>query len=129
MDDQNTQPKKKIMWMEDDFFLKRLIAQRLIQEQYELLQTNEGEATIALAKKERPNIIMLDILLAGTDGVEVLRRLKSDEETKNIPVIMFSNVNDPERIKVSAELGAAAFFVKTTVTLDEILSVIKKFIG
>lgn len=117
---------KKILWVEDDAFLKGLVAQRLAQESYALLHASEGESALALARHEQPDVIMLDILLAGMDGIEILRALKKDEKTKHIPVIMFSNLSDDARMKESKELGAAGFFVKAYVTLDEILTEIKK---
>lgn len=118
--------KKKILWVEDDSFLTDIIAQKLSEQHWELLYALEGASALALAHKEQPNAIVLDILLPGMDGLEVLAQLKADEETKHIPVIMFSNFDDKEKIEKSKTLGAENFFVKATTDLETVIAEIQK---
>lgn len=121
--------KKKILWVEDDTFLTGIIAQKLLLQGWELIPAAEGVRALALAHDKRPDIIILDILLPGMDGLEVLSKLKDDEDTKNIPVLIFSNFDDKEKRGRAAELGANGFFVKASVDLDAIVAEIQKIIS
>jgi len=121
--------KKKILWVEDDSFLTDIIAQKLLGENWNLLYANEGTRALAMAHKEQPDVIILDILLPGMDGLEVLEKLKADETTRHIPVIMFSNFDDKEKVEKSKTLGAEGFFVKAMVTLETIVAEIQKVVS
>lgn len=120
---------QKILWVEDDSFLTNIISQRLLRQQWQLLYASEGKAALRLAHDEHPAVIILDILLPGMDGVAVLTELKADETTKNIPVIMFTNLDDTEKIERCKELGIEGFFVKATIDLDSIIAEIQKILS
>lgn len=113
------------MWVEDDAFLSDVIAKKLASEKCVLVHTGVGEEAFPLAEKEMPEIILLDILLPGLDGFEILRLLKKSEKTRHIPVILFSNLGQKSDIDRGKNLGAVKFLVKATVTLDEIVGEIK----
>ena len=117
---------KKIMWVEDDKFLSDIIARKLLNEKCLLLNASEGEEALATIAKEKPDLILLDILLSGINGFEILSRLKSDDSTKAIPVILLSNLGQKPDIDKGMRLGAARFLIKATVTLDEIIDEIKE---
>ena len=117
---------KTILWVEDDKFLQGIISHKLNQESATILYTKDGQEALGLAEQNKPNLIVLDILLPSMDGVEVLRKLKASEATRDIPVIMFSNVDDKARVEESRKLGIKGFFVKTTMTMDEIVAELNK---
>ncbi len=119
---------KKIMWVEDDNFLSDIIARKLSREKCALVHATEGEEAIGLAEKEQPDVILLDILLPGIDGFEILSRLKANQKTKQIPVILLSNLGQKADVDKGQSLGAACFLIKATVTLDEIIAEIKSVI-
>ncbi|MDP2594082.1 MAG: response regulator [bacterium] len=119
---------KKILWAEDDDFLINLITRKLAKEEAVLITSRRGGEIVALAEKEAPDIIMLDILMPDLDGLEILSRLKANEKTKSIPVIMFSNLDDEAKTAECRKLGAASFFLKAKMDLDEIVSEVKKAI-
>lgn len=121
--------KKKILWVEDDSFLTNIIAQKLSEQHWGLLYASEGASALQMARKEQPDAIVLDILLSGMDGLEVLAQLKAGEETKHIPVLMFSNLDDQAKIEQSKTLGAEGFFVKAMTTLEAIIAEIQKVIS
>lgn len=121
--------KKKILWVEDDSFLSDIIAQKLSEQHWELLCAFDGASTLQMAHEKHPDLIVLDIILPGMDGLELLTRLKADEETKNIPVLMFSNLDDPAKITQSKTLGAEGFFVKAVTTLGTIIAEIQKILS
>lgn len=119
---------RKVLWVEDDKFLSDIIARKLSHEKALLIHTVEGEEALRLAEKEQPSVIMLDILLPGIDGFEILSRLKSNAKTKDIPVILLSNLGQKVDLDKGRELGAVRFLIKATVTLDEIVGEIKAVI-
>lgn len=120
---------KKILWAEDDTFLIDLVARRLANEGSVLVTSTSGSEVAALAEKEQPDIIMLDILMPDKDGFAVLAELKSGEATKHIPVIMFSNLDEKPKADQSRAQGAAGFFVKAMTGLDEIVGEIRKVVS
>lgn len=116
---------KKIMWVEDDKFLSDIIARKLSVQGCTLLHATEGEEALRMLEKETPDLILLDILLSGIDGFEILRRVKSNEKTKDVPVILLSNLGQKEDVEKGKSIGAARFLIKATVTLDEIVEEMK----
>ncbi|MBI2096353.1 MAG: response regulator [Candidatus Taylorbacteria bacterium] len=117
---------KKIMWIEDDKFLSDLIAKRLSSENATLIHAADGESAVSLVDKSLPDIIILDILLPGMNGFEVLEKIRKNDRTKNIPVIILSNLGQKSDIEKGRELGAKKFLIKATVTLDEIVDELKR---
>lgn len=120
--------KKKILWVEDDVFLSGLIGQRFGGLGAILFSANNGQQALEIAKMEKPDIILLDILLPGIGGFEILKNLKDSSETKNIPVVILSNLSQKSDIEKGKELGAVSFLVKATVDLDEIVAEVKKIL-
>jgi two-component system phosphate regulon response regulator PhoB/two-component system alkaline phosphatase synthesis response regulator PhoP len=124
---------KKIMWVEDDAFLSEIIARKLSTEGCILMHATNGEEALPLVSREHPDVILLDIILPGMDGFEILRRIKDTPETKNIPVILLSNLGQKSDIEKGQQLGAERFLIKALVSLDEIIAeietAIKKYAG
>ncbi len=116
---------KKVMWVEDDKFLSDIIARKLSGEKCKLVHTEEGEEALKIVEAEKPDIIMLDILLPGIDGFEILTRIKRIPSVRNTPVILLSNLGQQSDIDRGKSLGADRFLIKATVTLDEIVDEIK----
>lgn len=116
---------KTVMWVEDDQFLSDIIARKLSAEGASLIYANDGEGAMKKLDEKTPDLILLDILLPGIDGYEILRRLKADPKRKHIPVILLSNLGQRSDIDKGKELGAARFLIKAIVTLDEIVEEIK----
>ena len=82
-----------------------------------------------MAKKFQPKIILLDLMLPGIDGFEVLKQLKESEETKNIPVIVISNLDQVSDVKSAKVLGAEEYFIKANTQLQKIIDYTKSRIG
>lgn len=117
---------KKIMWVEDDSFLSDIIARKLATEKCILVHTKDAEGALASLQTEVPDVILLDVLLPGMSGFELLSKLKSDPKLKGIPVILLSNLGQESDIEKSKTLGANRFLVKATLTLDEIIEQIQE---
>jgi CheY-like chemotaxis protein len=119
---------KKILIVEDDEFLRVLNAKRLETEGYKVTVAVDGQNAIDSIPKEMPDLIFLDLLLPGIDGFEVLKKIKADEKTKNIPVVVFSNLGQKEDIEKARTLGAVDFLVKANFTLDDVVAKIKEIL-
>ncbi len=117
--------KTKILIIEDDKFLRELISHKITKEGFMVEEAADGEEGLEKIKKLKPNLILLDLILPGIDGFEVLKRLKEDISLSFIPVIILSNLGQREDIEKSLRLGAVDFLVKAHFTPDEIVSKIK----
>lgn len=120
---------KKVLWVEDDVFLSGLIGQRFGELGAILFSANNGKDAIDIAKAEKPDIILLDILLPGIGGFEILKAIKEDSVAKDIPVIILSNLSQKSDIEKGEKLGAVKFLVKASVNLDEIVLEVEKALG
>lgn len=120
---------KKIMWVEDDKFLSDLISRKLASHGCILVHAGSGEEAVELVEKEMPDILLLDVLLPGISGFDVLEKVKGNPKTKDISVLMLSNMGQRSDFEKSERLGAKKFLVKATVTLDEIVREIKAALG
>ncbi|QQG42965.1 MAG: response regulator [Candidatus Giovannonibacteria bacterium] len=117
--------KVKILAVEDDKFLRDLIVQKLRKEGFATFEAIDGEEGLKMAKEHRPDLILLDLILPGMDGFEVLRRMKSDQNTSSIPIIVLSNLGQKEDMDRAVSGGAEDFMVKAHFTPGEIISKIK----
>ena len=117
---------KKILFIEDESALQKNIGGALEDEGYKVVSALDGEIGFKLAKKEKPDLILLDIILPKMNGFEVLECLKEDEATKEIPVIVLTNLEQLENIDRVLELGAKTYLVKTNYTLSEVVEKIKQ---
>jgi len=119
--------KKSILIVEDDDFLRSLVDRRLTGDGYEVLIAKDGNSGFEMALKKIPKVILLDLLLPGVSGYEVLEKIRAKEETKDIPIIIFSNLGQKEDVKKAMQLGANDFLIKANFTLDDLVEKIKVY--
>lgn len=115
----------KILLIEDDKFLRELIIQKLGKEGYDVSEAPEGESGLLKIKEERPDLVLLDLILPGIDGFEVLSRMKKDAELVSIPVIILSNLGQKDDVQKGMDLGAEDYLIKAHFTPGEIVEKIK----
>jgi len=116
---------KKILIIEDDKFLRELIAQKLIKEGYDIVEAVDGEKGIKSVKEEKPDLILLDLILPGIDGFEVLSKIKEDPVLSQIPVIILSNLGQKDDIERGLKIGAVDYLIKAHFTPGEIVEKVK----
>lgn len=116
----------KVVIIEDDQFLRELASEKLDHEGFIVSSAVDGAEGLRLISQESPDIILLDIILPGIDGFEVLKRIKSNDTMKHTPVIMLSNLGQQTDIDHAMRLGAKDYIVKAHHTLDEIIEKIKQ---
>jgi len=119
------EPKKTILIVEDDKFLRELISRKLSGEGFDALEAVDGEEGIKKIKEEKPDLVLLDLILPGIDGFEVLARLREDPEISSIPVIILSNLGQREEVEKGLKLGAIDYLIKAHFTPGEIIEKIK----
>ena len=120
---------KKILFVEDESALQKAFGDTLGENDYKVISALDGETGLRLAKSEKPDLILLDIILPKINGLDALKILKNDQETKDIPVIILTNLENMEDINKAIELGAAAYLVKSQYTMEEVMSKIQKALG
>lgn len=119
-----------LLLVEDDRFLRDLAIQKFsVDKNMSVITAMDGEQGIILAEKHIPHIILLDILLPGIDGFEVLKRIRSKPQFSRTIIVMLSNFGQREDIDKAMSLGANQFFIKANYTLDEIVVEVHKLLG
>ncbi len=118
---------KKILLIEDEKILSAMYQDKFTEAGFEVSATFEAKEGLEIAKKEKPDLIILDILLPRENGVYFLTELRKDLEISSIPVVVFSNYDDPETKKKSIQLGAKEYLIKTNYTPQEIVKKIKDY--
>ena len=116
---------KKILFIEDEYALQKTFGEVLKQEGYEMISALDGEVGLRLAKSQKPDLILLDLILPKVHGFTVLKKLKESPETKDIPIIVLTNLERMEDVDKAIELGAKTYLVKAQYTLDEVIEKIK----
>jgi DNA-binding response OmpR family regulator len=116
--------KTKILIVDDDADLRRALTTRLRANHYQTVQAADGYSAIAVAQKEQPNLIILDLGLPVGDGFSVLERLKDSDTLSDIPVIVLS-AGDPQRNEQKTLLAGAKAYLQKPADNDELLAVIR----
>ena len=119
---------KKILLIEDEKILAEMYKDRFTRAGFEVFLAFESKEGLALAKKEKPDLIILDILLPRENGITFLSWLRNDPETASISVIAFSNYDDLETKRRAAKLGAKDYLIKTNYTPQEIVEKVKGYL-
>ena len=104
--------KKKILIIEDDRDISELIRYNLEREGYDVSALFEGSGAFDHVSKRRPDLVLLDLMLPGTDGIEICRMIKSEDKTKNIPVIMLTAKGEESDVVVGLQMGADDYMTK-----------------
>jgi DNA-binding response OmpR family regulator len=120
---------KKILIIEDDKFLRELISQKLLKEGYDISEAVDGEKGLKSVQETKPDLVLLDLILPGIDGFEVLSRVKSDPLIAQIPIVILSNLGQKDDIERGLKMGAVDYLIKAHFTPGEIISKIKGILG
>ncbi len=120
---------KKILFIEDESTLQNTFKDVLRENGYEIISALDGEIGLKSAKSAKPDLIILDIILPKINGLDVLKSLKGDEETKDVPVIILTNLENIEDVNKSIELGASAYLVKAQYTMKDLVKKVKEALG
>jgi DNA-binding response OmpR family regulator len=117
---------KKILIIEDEKSLVEAIQTKLEAAGYEIEKAFDGEQGIAKLGEGKIDLILLDILMPVMDGISFLKKIKTEEAYKNIPVIILTNLSDSEKVAQVLELGETSYLIKSDSSLDSLIEMIKK---
>ena len=119
----------KILLVEDDPMVVRMYQRKLEKDGFQLILAFNGEEGLAALKKEKPDIVLLDIMMPKMNGIDMLKTVKADPAFKDIPIVMLTNLGDrPEDVQKCKELGAEDYWVKANTPIQEIAERIKKIL-
>jgi len=120
---------KTILFIEDEASLQKTLGEVLKQEGFEILSALDGEIGLRITQEKKPDLVLLDLVLPKKDGFEVLRELKASEDTRNIPVIVITNLEGAGDVEKALELGATTYLVKANYSLEDVVSKIRDILS
>ena len=119
----------KILLVEDDLNLRDIYSARFTAEGLEVVTASDGEEALATAMREKPALIVLDVMMPKISGFDVLDILRSTPETKDTKVIMMTALSQETDRQRGESLGANAYLVKSQVTLEDVVRAVKEALG
>lgn len=130
MADQTPVVKPRILLVEDDQFLSTLLKNRLLKENYDVTLAMDGPAALEFMKKERYDLVLLDLILPGKSGFEVMEEIREEPKwsVEGAPIIIISNLGQESDIERSRDLGASDYFIKARTSIDELMKKVAKVI-
>jgi len=117
--------KKKVLIVDDELYI-RLLVSSVLDEDYTVLEASNGEEAVNITRTEKPDLILMDILMPKLDGYTACYAIKSDEATKAIPVVMLTVIGYELNKKLSQEMGADGYITKPF-NLQELLDKVKQY--
>ena len=120
--------KIKALLVEDDQLILEMYKTRMVSEGWEVFTTDRGSEALKLAKEHKPDIILLDVILPETDGFSILKELKAESSTKNIPVIMLTNLGQESDQNRGKDMGVEGYFIKSQHTPADVITKIENLI-
>jgi DNA-binding response OmpR family regulator len=124
-----TEADKRILLVEDDRYLRRACEATLQRRGFTVRVASDGEEGLRLARSENPDLILLDLLMPKMSGLEMLRALRSDEDTCRIPVLVLSNSSSPRDAGEVSALGIEGYWVKANLSLKELGDRVTSLLG
>ena len=121
-----TEPVRRILLAEDDRFLRKAGEAALKRAGFLVLAAADGEVALHVALTERPDLILLDLIMPKLQGFEVLRAVRRDPATAHIPVIVLSNLGQERDVQQALDAGATAYFVKADLSLQELIRYVEE---
>lgn len=115
--------------VEDDSLMSGILARHLSGEGYDLALVRDGTGAFERIQTEKPDIVLLDLILPGVSGFDILGKLKQEDSTKSIPVLILSNLGSKEEIQRGMDLGAQGYLVKANSVVEEIAAKVREILG
>lgn len=122
------QVKKRILVIEDDDFIREMYEGELIRAGFEVSVAASGEEGLKILPQAQYDLVLLDILLPGINGLEVLKQIKQDPKNQNLKVVLLTNLGQDTTIKEGFKIGAIGYLIKAAYNPDQIIQEVKNFI-
>lgn len=120
---------KKILIVEDDEAISKMLSGAMKKEGFEVLQATDGEQGLAMAIKEQPDLILMDVMMPKMNGLEMLEKLRKDKWGANAKVLILTNLTDPEHVLKAIQDKAYDFLVKSDWSMEELVKKVKEKLG
>lgn len=117
--------KIKLLWIEDDKLIGTILEKKLVSSGFDVVHVKDGEEALNSLYNRKPDVVVVDLILPGMNGFEILQKIKDDENLKNIPRMVLSNLSKVSDIDKAKSLGAKKFLVKASTSLDQVVVEIK----
>ena len=117
---------KKILIIEDEAIIRDLLKGKLVKEGYEVVTAGNGVKGLEELKKEKPDLVILDVIMPRMGGFEVMEKMSEDSQLKEIPIVVVSNSGQPVELNKAKELGAKDWLIKTEFDPQEVIAKVKK---
>lgn len=121
--------KKKIVLVEDDKILSDTLYSGLQEAGFNVVKAFDGEEGLKLVQSEKPDLVLLDIMLPKLDGLTIAKSLKADQQTKEIPIMILTALEQPKQVSEALESGVYEYIVKSDFKLEEIVAKVKEKLG
>jgi len=124
MDDKKT----KILIVEDEEILLTALSEELKQEGFDVVGAKDGVEGVEKIASEKPDLVLLDLVMPRLDGIGALKQMKENEATKEIPVVILTNLSDYDKVSDALSMGAMDYLVKANYRLEELVAKIKNIL-
>jgi CheY-like chemotaxis protein len=118
----------KVLIVEDDSLIVKVFSTRLKTDGHQVFTAEDGDLGLQIAKKELPQVILLDLMMPKVSGLEVLTELKKDPRTAKIPVLVYSNLSREKEVAKAKNLGVTDFITKADSTPQQVVAQIEKYL-
>lgn len=117
----------KILIVEDDKFIREMYQSELTRSGFQVVACSNGEESLKILQQDKFDLMLLDIMLPGINGLEVLKQVKTNTNTKNLKVVLLTNLGQDTVIKQGFKIGAAGYLIKSAYNPDQIIREVKGF--
>ncbi|MFZ2969796.1 MAG: response regulator [Minisyncoccia bacterium] len=120
--------KVKVLIIEDDSYISDMYKIKFESENFETIVAEDGISGIKEIEKQKPDIVLLDIVMPKVDGFSVLKMIKKNEDSKDIPVVLLTNLGQKDNVERGFELGATSYIIKAHFTPSEVVKKVKEIL-
>ncbi|MCC7288822.1 response regulator [bacterium] len=119
---------KVVLLVEDNDFIRNMYHLKLSKSDIEVVEAVDGKMALDKIKEHKPDLVLLDMMMPNVSGIDVLRQLKKDGLVPDMPVIVLTNIMNPQSIEEAKKLGARDYIIKTDLTPSQVVEKLKPFI-
>ncbi len=118
--------KRKILIVEDEKALLKVLSDKFKREDFTVFEAGDGEEGLQSALRNKPDLVVLDIIMPSMDGLTMLKKLREDRWGNSVPVLILSNLSDPQQIQEATGRGVIEYLVKSNWGLDDVVDKVKQ---
>lgn len=120
---------KTVLIVEDEQSMQRALKNKLEHAGFSVRTASDGEGAVAALQADKPDLVLLDLIMPKLDGISVLRKMKADDALRSVPVVILTNLSSGDKVAEAMQLGTFDFLVKANYSLDDVLRKVKERLG